>query len=186
MEDREIVALYLARDEQALALTAQKYGRQLRAISRQIVQDVPTAEECENDTYLKAWNAIPPHRPEDYLFAFLARIIRNLSISRCRSRGRLKRSAYLTELSDELLNCIPAPGDPDGELERIALGQSISRYLRTLPPVTAQVFVRRYWYLDTVAQLARRFSLRQNTVKSMLFRTRNGLRAYLIQEGYVL
>ena len=89
MEDREIVALYFSRDEDAVGETSRKYGARLRGISRDIVEDGPTAEECENDTYLEAWNRIPPHDPSDYLFPILARIVRNLSLDACRTRNRL-------------------------------------------------------------------------------------------------
>lgn len=111
MDDTTIIDLYFARDEAAIRHTAEKYGGRLRALSHGIVQDMQTAEECENDTYLQAWNAIPPHDPKEYLYAFLARITRHISLNRCRDRRRLKRSAYICELSAELEQCIPAPDD---------------------------------------------------------------------------
>lgn len=95
MNDAKIVELYLKREESAIRQTAEKYGRRLRSLSCGIVGDLSTAEECENDTYMEAWNSIPPHEPKKYLYAFLARIIRHISIDRCRSRSRLKRSAFL-------------------------------------------------------------------------------------------
>ncbi len=108
MDDDQIVELYLTRDEDAIRKTAEKYGNRLRALSFGIVQDEQTAEECENDTYMKAWDAIPPNEPKDYLYAFLARIARHISLNCCRDRNRLKRSAFVCELSTELEQCIPA------------------------------------------------------------------------------
>ena len=95
MDDRSIVALYLRRDETAIRQTAEKYGRRLRALAYGIVNDLQTAEECENDTYMEAWNTIPPHEPSDHFYAFLARITRHISLNRCRDRDRLKRGAFI-------------------------------------------------------------------------------------------
>lgn len=132
MEDTEIVDLYLARDESAVRVTAEKYGPRLRALSFGIVTDRETAEECENDTYMTAWNSIPPHEPRNYFYAYLARITRNLSLSRCRERSRLKRSAHTEELSREMEQCIPAPDDLQSRLDEMALKQAINGFLDTL------------------------------------------------------
>ena len=125
MDDREIVARYLARDESAIRETAGKYGHRLRALAQGIVRDAGTAEECENDTYLEAWNRIPPHRPESYLYPFLARITRHLSLNCCRDRERLKRSAHLCELSAEMEQCLPAPDDAACRLEESELREHL-------------------------------------------------------------
>ena len=111
MEDERIIELYMRRDEAAVRRTAEKYGRRLRTLSMGIVGDWQTAEECENDAYLEAWNSIPPHEPKGYFYAFLACITRRLSLNRCRERGRLKRSALVGELSAELEQCIPSPDE---------------------------------------------------------------------------
>lgn len=145
MEDSQIVDLYLQRDETAVERTAEKYGPRLRRISYGIVDDKQTAEECENDTYLQAWNRIPPHEPRSYLFAFLSRIIRNLSIDHCRNRERLKRRAMLVELSAELECCIPAPDDTACRMEAQALADIISAFLKAQPRPHRDVFLRRYW-----------------------------------------
>lgn len=186
MEDTQIVELYLQRQEAAIACTAEKYGPRLRGVSMTIVQDAQTAEECENDTYLQAWNTIPPHAPRNYLFAFLARIIRHISIDRCRHRTRLRRSAYVQELSGELQCCIPGPDDTERRMDAIALGQIISAFLRTQPEQTRNVFIRRYWYMDDIAAIAHRFGMTQSKIKSMLFRSRNALRQHLEKEGFTL
>ena len=111
MDDERIVELYLSRDESAIKETSEKYGPRLRSLAYGIVNDAQTAEECENDTYLEAWNSIPPHDPKSYLYAFLARITRHISLNRCRDGSRLKRSAVICELSAEMEECLPAPDD---------------------------------------------------------------------------
>ena len=186
MEDAKIVDLYLSRNEAAIAHTAEKYGTRLRRLSYGIVDDQQTAEECENDTYLQAWQRIPPHEPRTYLFAFLSRITRHLSIDRCRSRDRLKRDALIAELSSELECCIPAPDDTQCQMEAQLLADIISRFLKTLPETQRNVFLRRYWFTDSIDTIARRYQMSQSKVKSMLFRTRNALRTHLEKEGYVL
>ena len=186
MEDSQIVDLYLQRDEAAVDYTAEKYGQRLRRLSLGIVDDVQTAEECENDTYLQAWNRIPPQEPRTYLPAFLSRITRNLSIDRCRSRDRLKRGALITELSAELECCIPSPDDTACRMEARELADIISAFLKAQPQLQRTVFLRRYWYADDLAQIAQRYHMTQSKVKSMLFRTRNALRTHLKKKGYVL
>lgn len=143
MDDTTIIDLYFARDEAAIRHTAEKYGGRLRALSHGIVQDMQTAEECENDTYLQAWNAIPPHDPKEYLYAFLARITRHISLNRCRDRRRLKRSAYICELSAELEQCIPAPDDAQCRLDDLALSEAINGFLGALDEEKRNLFLRR-------------------------------------------
>lgn len=121
MDDRGIVALYLRRDETAIWQTAEKYGHRLRALAYGIVNDLQTAEECENDTYMEAWNTIPPYEPSDYFYAFLARITRHISLNRCRDRDRLKRSAFISELSAEMEQCIPAPDNAACRMDDLSL-----------------------------------------------------------------
>ena len=186
LEDSKIVELYFARDEAAIARTRETYGDRLRALSLGITGDFGSAEECESDTYLQAWNSIPPHDPAGYLFAFLARICRHLSLDVCRRNARLKRKALVVELSEEMEQCIPAPGDTPCQVDGILLGQAISRFLRTLPAEKRTIFVRRYWYLDDISRIAQRYRLSESKVKTMLFRTRNALRIFLEQEGYAL
>jgi RNA polymerase sigma-70 factor (ECF subfamily) len=186
MEDQQIVDLFLRREESAIAQTKELYGARLRQLSLGIVQDPETAEECENDTYLQAWQTIPPHEPRNYLFAFLARIIRHISIDRSRYQQRLCRSAYVQELSLELLACVPSGHDPAEQLNAKALGQAISDFLRTLPQESRILFIRRYWYMDSIEELSHRFSMTQSKVKSRLFRSRNALRKYLEKEGFAV
>lgn len=186
MEDEKIVRLYLDRDETAIQCSAEKYGARLRALSLGITSDLPTSEECENDTYLQAWNLIPPNEPWTYLYAFLARIVRHISIDRCRERASLKRDGHVVELTDELAMCIPASENVEDTIAEEELGRAISAFLRTLSQEKRVMFVRRYFYLDSVAEICGRCGVSESKVKSALFRTRNDLREYLIQEGYVL
>lgn len=132
MDDNRIVELYLLRDETAIKQTTEKYGSRLRSLACGIVNDQQTAEECENDTYMEAWNTIPPHEPRSYLYAFLARITRHISLNCCRDRNRLKRSAFICELSAELEQCIPAPDDVECRIDDIALSDVINRFLSKL------------------------------------------------------
>ena len=186
MDDSRIVELYLSRDETAVAHTAEKFGSRLRALSYGIVRDHQTAEECENDTYLEAWNSIPPHEPRSYLYAFLLRITRHLSLNCCRDRSRLKRRAFLCELSTELEQCIPAPDDMECRIDEILLRDAINGYLRGLKAEKRMIFLRRYWYLDSITDIAGRFSISESKVKTTLFRCRRELRNYLEKEGYAL
>ena len=186
MDDSVIVDLYLNRDETAIKHTSAKYGDRLRQLAHTIVEDRSAAEECENDTYLQAWNAIPPHEPRAYLFAFLARITRHIALDICKQRSRLKRGAILCELSAELEQCIPARDDVTRHLEAKVLCEEINRFLATLTNEKRNIFVRRYWYMDSVASISSFYGLKQSKVKSILFRSRNELRQYLKKEGYDL
>lgn len=186
MEDAKIVDLYLERDPAAVKHTSEKYGRRLASLSFGIVRNRETAEECENDTYMEAWNSIPPHEPKTYLYAFLARITRRVSLNRCRAMDSLKRSAFICELSLEMEQCIPAPDDVQCRIDAMALGEAINGFLGTISPQKRNIFLRRYWYLDPIADISKRYGFSESKVKTMLFRTRSGLREYLKKEGYTL
>ena len=186
MEDGEIIELFLHREEIALKYTKEKFGSRLCSIANNILDDFEAAEECENDTYLQAWNAIPPHEPRDYFFAFLAKIIRHISLDLCRKRSRRKRSAFLVELTEEMEQCIPAPSDTESKIDGILLGEIVSKFLRTLSEERRNVFLRRYWYLDSIEVISKRFAFSESKVKTMLFRCRRDLYKYLIKEGYEL
>ena len=186
MEDDKIVQLYLNRDEGAIQFSSEKYGSRLRTLSLGITSDLQTSEECENDTYLQAWNLIPPNEPRTFLYAFLARIARHISIDRCRERASLKRDGYIVELSEEMEMCLPATEDVESRIAEEELGKAISNYLHTISQEKRVIFVRRYFYLDSIAEISKRCAITESKVKSSLFRTRNDLREYLIKEGYAL
>lgn len=186
IDDPSIVSLFEERDEKAILYTSQKYGARLRNLAKSIVGDYEIACECENDTYLEAWNRIPPHNPSEYLYAFLSRITRNKAIDRCRNGNRKKRKAYIMELSSEIESCISAPDDTESKIDGVILGEVISSYLRTLPELQRNIFIRRYWHCDSILDISLHFAISQSKTKTILFRCRNGLREYLIEEGYTL
>ena len=186
MDDNRIVDLFLSRDQAAIAGVSEKYGSRLRSLAYDIVEDLHTAEECENDTYMAAWDAIPPHEPRGYLFPFLARITRHIALDFCRQRSRLKRSAFLCELSAEMEQCIPSPDDLDCRMDAKLLCEAINVFLGALTRDKRNVFVRRYFYMDSIAAISERYGMTQSKVKSILFRSRNQLRDYLEKEGFEL
>lgn len=186
MEDQEIVELFLSRDESALFHTQQKYGARLRRIAFGILGDLNSAEECENDTYLEAWNRIPPHEPGTYLFAFLGRITRHLAIDECRRSAAQKRRAVFCELTREMEECIPAKNGVEEAADAEALIGTVNRFLSGLSKTRRSVFVRRYWFFDPISDIGKRFGFSRGKVKTMLFRTRAALREYLEKEGYTV
>lgn len=186
MDDPAIVELYLARDESAVRHTAERYGAALRALADRILRDPSSAEECENDTYLEAWNRIPPHEPRSYLFAFLGRITRHLAIDRARAAAAHKRSALLCELTQELEQCLPGADDVQRTLEAAELADTIRRFLSHCSADQRRVFLRRYWYFDSIADIAAQTGFSKSKVKTTLFRLRERLRAELEQEGYTI
>lgn len=186
IEDEIIIDRYIVRDESAISYTADKYGKQLVAIANRICDDLDIAEECENDTYLRAWNSIPPHEPRGYFFTFLAKITRNLALDRYRESNRLKRSAAIVELTGELSEIIAGNDDATANAESEELKNYINSFLRTLHKEKRNVFIRRYWYMDSVAEIADRYGISEGKIKTILFRVRNGLRQYLKKEGYYI
>lgn len=185
MEDSRIIELYGQRDERAIAESNAKYGQLCTRIAMNILDNAQDAEECVNDTYLKAWNAIPPARPAR-LGAFLAKITRNLSLDRYRASHAAKRGEYLFEESlDELGECIPAGehARPDAEAEARRIGECITKFLGRQTPDARDIFICRYFYADPIEKIARDFGFSESKVKSMLHRTRQKLRKYLESEG---
>lgn len=186
MEDSEIVDLFLKRDEKAIQYTSDKYGVKLRRIAENILSDYHTAEECENDTYLNTWNLIPPNEPRTYFFTFLARIIRYKAIDRIKQKMRQKRYAEFIELTNEIESCIPSPGDVESKMDAKTLSDIVGRFLKGINKEKRILFIRRYWFMDSIKDIATHYSLTEGRVKTTLFRTRNELKAYLEKEGYIL
>ena len=179
MEDHKIIDLYWARSQQAIVESDQKYGPYCRAIALGILAMREDAEECVNDTWLRAWDSIPPQRPAR-LSAFLGRIARNLALDRYDYNHAAKRSGPFDQLLSELSECIPCPRDDFAQLE---LTQILNQFLRSLPEGRRNLFLRRYWYCESIEELGKRYRMTQSAVKSSLFRTRNKLKAYLEKEG---
>ena len=186
MDDRSIVELYLKRDESSIEETSKKYGKRLYAISRKIVDDCRTAEECENDTYMQAWQLIPPNDPRDHFFAFLARIVRSLSLNRCRKLHAEKRSALVTELSSELEECISSPDDTECRIDEKQLRKLLNSFLSGLTDEKRNIFLRRYWFGDSIEDISSRFRISESKAKTTLYRVRNDLKKHLKKEGYEL
>ncbi len=185
MEDREIIGLYLARDERAINETAVKYGRLVRAVIMNILGGISDADECVNDVYLAAWNKIPPVKP-DNLAAFLGRIARNTALNKAEYNSAKKRNGEFVKTLDELAEVLPGGETPESRMEASELGGYISDYLRGIDSVKRAVFVRRYWYCDGIKDIAKKYGCSESKVKSMLMRTRNGLKNYLIGKGVEL
>ena len=183
MEDQQIIQLYWDRREQAIWESDRKYGAYCRSIARRILAVEEDAEECVNDTWLHAWNSMPPQRP-NVLSAFFGKLARNLSLDRWRRNRAAKRGGDQVELAlHELSDCLPAPGGPEQALDEKETGRIISQFLRTQPELDRALFIRRYWHLESIASLAQNFHLRESQVKSRLFRTRQRLKAALEKEG---
>ena len=183
MNDLEIVELFWAREEAALAETDRKYRGYLMKIAVNILNNSEDGSEAVNDTYLKAWNAIPPHKPS-VLSAFLGRITRQLSIDRLRAKTREKRggSEYLLSL-DELCDCTGG-GDPVRDYETAELAKAISAYLRSITREKRAVFVWRYYFCEPIKDICDRLGESEGKVKSMLYRIRQGLKQHLEKEGF--
>ena len=182
MEDSIIIVLYVKRDENAIAQTKKQYGKGLRLLAFQILHNEEDAEECENDTYLKAWRSIPPEQPV-YFFAYLTKICRNNALHMLERSRAEKRSADVVALSDELAACLP-DSKAVRAMEDRELGEMISTFLNTLSRENRVIFVRRYYLSQPVAEIAEALSVSESKVKSSLFRTRKKLKKFLSEEGY--
>ena len=174
MEDQEIIELYFARDERAIAETAGKYGRKLNGIAYNVTRNYEDAEECVNDTYNATWNSIPPARPTHF-FAYIAKIARNLALDLYDKAHAAKRSADVVELTDELINCISGSDEFEKRSDSAAITEVINRFLAGSAADMRKVFVRRYFYMDSVKDIAKGYAMSESKVKSILFRMRAGL-----------
>ena len=186
MEDERILDLYWQRDEAAIRETERKYGRYLTKIAYGILANAEDSQESLSDAYLGAWNSIPPHRPS-VLSAYLAKIVRRCSIDIFRRRHREKRLGGEYALSlDELDDCVTAGDSPAEAMELGELTRAIGDYLRSLDRDARTAFIARYFFLDSIRDIAACHHMSESKVKSLLFRTRKGLREYLIKEGFTL
>lgn len=181
MEDSKIIELFFARNEDAIRHTDDTYGRRLFTLADNIVKDHQDAEESVSDTYMKAWNTIPPQKPVHF-FAYLAKLCRNFALGKLDWRNAAKRSAEVVSLTQEMELCIPDERR-EAELEAKELGRILDTFLRTLTAENRMVFMRRYWYVDTIAEIAVRYGISESAVNMRLNRTRAKLCTYLEQEG---
>ena len=182
MEDHAIIDLYWSRNPEAIARTSEKYGSYCRSIAGNILPDRRDMEECVNDTWLRAWNAMPEDRPS-LLAQYLGKITRNLAINRWRAGRTEKRGGgELPLVLEELAECVSS-ADTLQAVEAAELERSVNRFLHTLPERECGVFLRRYWFAEPMADIARRYGMRETTVRTSLFRSREKLRRCLEKEG---
>ncbi len=184
MEDKKIVELFLQRSEQAVTETQSKYGNYCYFIAYQILTNNEDAEESVNDTYIDAWNSIPPHKPA-ILSTFLGKITRRISIDRWRCRNAKKRGGgEIPLVLEELAECIEGNNSIEQELEQKRLTEVINTFVLGLPQTEQKVFLCRYWYMDSVYSICRQFGFSESKVKSMLYRTREKLKHVLEKEDF--
>ena len=181
MEDSKIIELFFARNEDAIKHTDDTYGRRLYHLADNIVRNGQDAEESVSDTYMKAWETIPPHSP-NYFFAYIAKICRHFALDKLDWNNAAKRNAEVVSLTQEMELCIPDT-ERDRELAGKELGMILDEFLRTLTPENRVVFMRRYWYVDTIAEIAARYGISESAVQMRLNRTRAKLCTYLEKEG---
>ena len=182
-EDQQIVRLFFQRSEKAITYTRQKYGSLCISVARRILSDPRDAEECVNDTYLHAWNAIPPEKP-DSLKAFLARITRKLALDRYDYNTADQRNTALTEAFEQLEPWLTVKtGESEAELDSAEINRVLNSFLRKQTLEARTLFLRRYWYGESIRELAKACHMSESMVKSSLFRTRNKLRKELEKEG---
>ncbi len=186
MEDEKIVALYLARDEQAVQATDDKYGGYCFTLANNILACPEDAEEAVSDTYWKCWSSIPPNRPRVFRM-YLAKITRNLSFERWRAKSAAKRGGgELTLVLEELEDCVASPGSVEDRLNEKELARTIFAFLDTCPKQEHDFFLRRYFFVETCQEIGRRYGIQPDSVRRTLARTRGKLKKYLKKEGYAV
>ena len=181
MEDEKILNMYFARDEQAIHYTDATYGKKLFALSHRILFDRQDAEESVSDTYLKAWTTIPPCRPVHF-YAYLAKICRFISLGKLDWNNAAKRNADIISLTDEMEQCIPDQRTY-AEADAREIGRTITQFLESVSQESRLIFMRRYWFCDSIAEIAKRYGISESKVKMRLHRTRNQLAEHLNKEG---
>ena len=184
MDDPKIIELFFARREEAIEALAEKYGGACRRLASNILGSARDAEECVNDAYLGCWNSIPPRRP-DPLSTYVLRITRNLAITRYHKNTALKRNSHYDAALEELSEILPAAETAETALEAAELSAALNRFLEGLDSRERAVFLRRYWYGESVSAIAVFFDLRANTVSQTLGRTRKKLAKFLKKEGWL-
>ncbi|MBE5793521.1 MAG: sigma-70 family RNA polymerase sigma factor [Clostridiales bacterium] len=184
MKDSEIIGLYWNKDLKAIPASMEQYGAYCFTIANGILDDAQDSEECVNDTWLRAWNAIPPTRPT-VLKVFLAKITRHLSFDRYKARKSLKRGGGETMLVlEELAECIADESDVEGQVNARELGEVINQFVERLPEREQKLFIRRYFFSEAIKTIADRYEMNENAVNVMLSRVRKRLRIHLSKEGY--
>ena len=181
MEDAKIIELYFARNEDAILQTDAAYGRKLFSLADRILHDAQDSEESVSDTYMKTWETIPPRRPA-YFYAYLAKLCRHFALGKLDWKAAAKRKAEVVSLTEEMAMCIP---DQRREAEASAkeIGRAMNDFLGNLNQESRVIFLRRYWFCDTIAEIAERYGISESKVKMRLMRTRTQLADFLNKEG---
>lgn len=183
MTDYDIVKLYFARSEKAILETDKKYGAYCYFIADNILENRLDSEECVNDTYLKTWNSVPPQKPNN-LRTYLGKITRNLAINRFKHNSAKKRGGTQTQLVlSELENCLPSGNDTEIAFDETLLIKALEKFLKSQSKVNRNIFLRRYWYMSSVKEIAVSFKMSESKVTSVLFRMRQRLKVHLEKEG---
>lgn len=185
MEDSQIIDLFFERSEQAILELSNKYGKMCNRISLNILNNIQDAEECVNDAYLGTWNNIPPQKPAS-LLPYICRIVRNLSIKKYYSNTALKRNSYYDIAFEELEDCIPSYNSVERDYNAKELGKIINDFLDTLDKDKRVMFVRRYWFCDSLPELAKMFGITEHNASVRLSRIRGRMKKYLIKRGVIL
>lgn len=185
MDDREIIKLFFERSEQAITELSNKYGTVCSKIAFNILNSTQDAEECVNDAYLGVWNTVPPQDPS-LLLSYVCRIVRNLSIKKYRANTADKRNSIYDVALDELENCFPSSVSADDEFNASETARIINEFLESLDKENRIIFVRRYWYSDSITDIAKQFGRNEHNISVRLSRIREKLRKHLIKEGITI
>lgn len=185
MTDEQIIELFFIRSEQAIAELDDKYGKVCHSVSYNILGNKQDAEECVNDAYLGTWNAIPPAKPNP-LLAFVCKIVRNISLKRYEQNTAKKRNSYYDLAIEELEDCLASSTTVEDEIAERELTRIIERFLRSLSKENRVIFLRRYWFSDSYADIAMRVNLSEKNISVRLTRIREKLREYLLENGVLL
>lgn len=181
MEDAKIIDLYFARSEEAICQTDAVYGKRLFSLADRILRNAQDSEESVSDTYLKTWETIPPKRPA-YFYAYLAKICRSFALGKLDWKAAAKRKADVVSLTDEMALCIPDQRK-EAEMSAKEIGRAMNGFLENLSQESRVIFLRRYWFCDSIAEIAERYGISESKVKMRLHRTRKQLADFLNKEG---
>ncbi len=185
MDDREIVDLFLERSEQAIVELSHKYGRVCRKVAENVLRNGADAEECVNDAFLAVWNAVPPEKP-DPLLSYVLKIVRNLAVKKYRYNSAKKRNGFYDAALDEIADCFPSPYSVEDKIDSDGAARAIDAFLGSLERENRVLFVRRYFYSETVEDLAGLFGTSEHVVSARLYRIRKKLKTHLRKEGIPL
>ena len=183
MTDKEIIDLYLSRDECAITATKAQYGKRIRKILYEITRDYDSVKECENECYYNTWNSIPPHTPYDYFFPYIATIARNVALNYIKAKKNYTNEIPIEEIKTKYEHAI-ASDKIDDIINTNTLKETLNSYILTLSDEKRNVFIRRYWYMDSIKEISQAYNISISKVKSILFKCRNELRKHLKKEGY--